>query len=81
MCNPESQMEPNGVSAVMCNKEDMHKATITIKQAKEFRRKIGRPPTLQEIQREFNANYHGAVKIRSVINALDEGVVIAKRSK
>ena len=52
--------------------------SITIRQAIDFKNKLGRMPTLQDIQREFRANYRSAVGIRDVINSISEGNTIAK---
>ena len=55
--------------------------SITIKQAVDFKNRLGRMPTLQDIQREFKANYHGAVGIRDAIKSIGEGNTIAKSTK
>ena len=52
--------------------------SITIRQAIEFKDRLGRMPTLQDIQREFKANYRSAVGIRDVIKSINEGNTIAK---
>ena len=54
---------------------------ITLGQAKEYMRKLGRLPTLQDIQRRFKANYNAARRIQDVLRGVEEVVVYAQRNK